>query len=188
MTRKNGKMSEIPAKTNIVKALYGRAARRKISFPLSALVFEAAETLFAVPVKDVAEAAQTVWTSPLPGGKGPLAGAINYRGTLIPAIDLREALSGERAVLNPDAYYVIVNAGCRKLAIAADEIGDVVKFESADAAGKEEFPVPAFVVCALKKGFTPVFLLDAAKTLNAGEFLALEEQLHALAAAAGKKK
>jgi len=170
------------------KARFGRAARRKISFPLSALVFEAAETLFAAPVNDVEEATQTVWTSPLPGGKGPLAGAINYRGGLIPAIDLREALSGTRPALNPDSYYIILNAGGRRFAIAADDVGDVTEFESGDAATKEEFPVPAFVVCALKKGFTPVFLIDASKTLNAGEFLALEEQLKALAAAAGKKK
>jgi chemotaxis-related protein WspB len=60
------------------------------------LSFQLGERSYAMPCKHILEIVPTTVLEPVPGGPAYLAGQFDYRGRVVPAVDLRQLLTGER--------------------------------------------------------------------------------------------
>jgi len=97
---------------------------------------------FAIPVEDVEKVERAVAITPVPESGKLLHGVIDYHGTLLPVINLRQKFSLDPTEITPDHKLLIVSTHLRQLAILVDEVGEVTKipekeiFETKTAAAR----------------------------------------------------
>lgn len=91
---------------------------------------------FAAELSAVAEVGRVPAVTRIPGGPGWLAGIANWRGRLLPVLDLRSLLGAEATPLEAGARLVVLTADGMSVGVLVDsvegtsELGDVL----------EEFP------------------------------------------------
>jgi chemotaxis signal transduction protein len=128
---------------------------------------------FAVSLACVAEVGRVPAVTRIPGGPDWLSGVANWRGRLMPVLDLRALLGAERAPLRSAArLLVLVDDG-----ISAGIVVDVVEGTGALGADIDEFPAAlAGAGAALLRGQVPrddgpVAVIDTAAVLRLRETL-----------------
>ncbi len=72
------------------------------------LTFKVDEQLYAINAKSVVEVIPQVRTRALPGTPDVVRGVFNYRGTLVPVIDVTHMLSGRRTKEQLSARIILV--------------------------------------------------------------------------------
>jgi purine-binding chemotaxis protein CheW len=87
---------------------------------IDVLVFEVAGARFAVPLDQVREVVRAVAIAPLPGAPPIVEGVIDYRGTTIPVLDLRNRFGLPAREPDPSESMVVARAGDRTVAIRVD--------------------------------------------------------------------
>jgi len=122
----------------------------------------------ALPVDQVVEVVRMVAITPLPDGAPWVAGVLNYRGRVIPVIDLRVRLGLPRREPDLSTPLIVVDAGPQPAALLVDEADEVLALP-ADAVQPPD-PVAAAspaVTALARHGKRLIVLLDAAR-LTAG--------------------
>jgi purine-binding chemotaxis protein CheW len=84
---------------------------------------------FGVDVGDVQEVLAEQATTPVPGAHQAVAGLINLRGQIVPAIDLRRRLQLTSPPPSTPAVSVVLRRGTGLVSLLADRIGDVFEVE-----------------------------------------------------------
>ncbi len=79
---------------------------------------------YALGVEWVREALRSSPVTPLPGAPRTVAGVLNVRGEIIPALETSEILA--RAERGRPGPVVVVEAGGRRVGLTVDELVDVV--------------------------------------------------------------
>jgi purine-binding chemotaxis protein CheW len=120
-------------------------------------------------VGDVVEVVRMVAITPLPEGPAWVAGVLNYRGRVIPVIDLRVRLGLPRREPGLSTPLIVVDAGPRPAALLVDEADEVLALP-ADAV---QPPDPAAAACPAVTGLARhgtrlIVLLDPARLGLAG--------------------
>jgi chemotaxis signal transduction protein len=128
---------------------------------------------FAVSLASVAEVGRVPGVTRIPGGPDWLAGVANWRGRLMPVLDLRGLLGGERTPFTSSARLVVlVDDG-----ISAALVVDAVEGTGSLGARVDEFPAAfagpgAELLCGqVPRDDGPVAVIDPAAVLRLRETL-----------------
>lgn len=89
--------------------------------------FRLGTQLYALPLGDVESAVRMVALTPLPEAPSWVAGAVNFHGSVVPALDLRKRLGGETRKPRPDDYLLLVKGFERAVALIVDEVTEIVE-------------------------------------------------------------
>ena len=76
----------------------------------------------AVSFSEIIEIITCPPLTPIPGGQGWLLGIANIRGTLLPVVDLKQFLEGERTVLHETTRMLVVRQPGGNVAVLIDEL------------------------------------------------------------------
>ncbi|MFN3429742.1 MAG: chemotaxis protein CheW [Candidatus Sericytochromatia bacterium] len=80
---------------------------------------------FLLPIDDVQEVQRAIAMTAVPLSPDWIAGIINLRGEIVPAIDLGQLLAG--APIGPNAMNVVVRSDDGVFSLLADEVNDVIE-------------------------------------------------------------
>lgn len=136
--------------------------------PISGVVLRFAGARYAVDMSAVAEVVSVPPMTRVPGSPVWLAGVVNWRGRVLPAVDLRPLVGAALAPLPTSARLVVLSVGDVELALVADMVPGLLE---CDPESLE--PIPATVaegITPLVRGVVehdgPVALLDAAAVVR----------------------
>lgn len=153
-----------------------------VDLPLDALVLEVTGFAIGFPVHAVVQVAPMALVEPLPRAPAVIRGTINYRGQLVPVVDLGFALSGEHAPLKLTQFLVFLEAAARRYAVVVDGVEGVQTFTTEDIEAHAVIAsLPDFVLRHFRDGERAVALLDPAGLLEASEQGVLQQLLAGLA-------
>jgi purine-binding chemotaxis protein CheW len=96
------------------------------------LLFRIGTLAYGLEIESIQEVADDPPRYPVPASRGPLLGAINLHGRVLPVIDLPAALGIAAATL--DQRLIVLNADLHALAMAVSAVGRIVPFETGDLA------------------------------------------------------
>ena len=95
---------------------------------------------FAIDILQVQEIRNFTTITPIPNSPTEVMGVINLRGTVVPVIDLRTALSFEPAKDFKFAVIIVANIDTHVVGLVVDAVSDVIDLDAGDVE-----PPPAFV-------------------------------------------
>jgi purine-binding chemotaxis protein CheW len=132
-----------------------------------AVVFFLGGQKYGLPIERVNEIQQIVAFSDVPSGGVGVVGMVNLRGSVIPAIDLRQLVGLEAREYTLETPMIITRSRAHTVAIVVDEVDDVV--ELPDGCLQAAPPMHALSakmigVCRLDDGL--VYLLDVDRLLS----------------------
>lgn len=109
------------------------------------LVFKAESREYALPVRAVVEAVRMVEITPLPEAPSWVDGVLNFRGRVLPVLDLRARLGIPRRERDLSTPIVITAAESGLFGLVADELVEVLSLSSdqIDDASLESSGTPA---------------------------------------------
>ena len=96
------------------------------------LVFEVAGRRLGLLASAVREVIRAVAIAPLLKAPPIVEGLIDFRGTLVPVLDLRHRFGLPPAPLLPEQHFIVAQAGSRIVALRADRASDFVSLPKAD--------------------------------------------------------
>lgn len=96
---------------------------------IALLTFETADRRFALPARLLREVVRAVAISPLPRAPPIVEGIINYRGTLVPVLGIRQRFGLPPLPLAPEQHFLIAQAGSQPVALRVDRALDLVSIE-----------------------------------------------------------
>jgi purine-binding chemotaxis protein CheW len=135
--------------------------------PSKSLVgFLIADVSYAVPIALVREISKPLDVVPLPHAPPAVIGVANYRGDVIPVVDMRCRFGLPEVVQTPKAKWIIVSVESGFVALAVDAVTDVF-----GTAGLELSPAPVLGGGEDRRGIAGVashegqmvFVLDTAR-------------------------
>lgn len=141
------------------------------------VTFTVGDDTLAAPVESVERVLRFAQPSPIPGMPDWIDGVIEYRGTMVPVIDLRRRFGRERLSNGATTRVVIFNTQPDWLAAIVDAVTEVVTVDASSIA-----PPPslvrglsgAYLLGMVKHREQVVLVLDVSKVLSASEVLVLE--------------
>jgi purine-binding chemotaxis protein CheW len=86
----------------------------------SFLVFALHSERFAVRAQCVREVVRAAVVSRLPAAPAIMEGVVNYRGRVVPVLDIRARFGLPPVALHPDQHFVLAEAGPRVVALRVD--------------------------------------------------------------------
>ena len=92
------------------------------------MVFTLDEERIALPLLGVAQLIRSAVVTPLPQAPANVLGVINVQGESVPVLSLRRLLGLPEREIGPDAQFIIMITGRRRLALVADEVKGVMDF------------------------------------------------------------
>ncbi len=95
------------------------------------LVFTLGDARFGLQAAVVREVVRAVSIAPLPKAPAIVEGVINYRGTIVPVLDVRQRFRLGPASLHPDQHFIVAQAGARLVALRVDRATELVTVSKA---------------------------------------------------------
>lgn len=102
------------------------------------LAFRLGRRKLASSLEDVVEILPTPPVTPVPGAQPWMLGVANVRGTLLPIVDLKQFLEGERTVLHGTQRVLVVRQPGGNMAILIDELYGQRAFDDAHSVDAAE--------------------------------------------------
>ncbi|MCY1042905.1 chemotaxis protein CheW [Corallococcus sp. bb12-1] len=93
--------------------------------------FHVGEHLFGLDIERVQEILLPPPLTRVPGAPPEVAGLLNLRGQIVPAIDLRRRLELLEGTAPPDAPHVVLRGDDGAVSLRVDAIGDILPLEDA---------------------------------------------------------
>lgn len=103
-----------------------------------AIVFRLADGRFAVDVASVAEVGRIPTLTRVPGMPAWLPGVVNWRGRVLPVLDLREALGAASTGLGPAARLLVLTESGVTAGLLVDKVDGTTTFDG----DMTDFPAP----------------------------------------------
>lgn len=89
---------------------------------INLVLFDVSQRRIALPASVVQEVIRAVAISPLPTAPEIVEGVINFRGTVLPVIDVRPRFGFPPSPLTPDQHFIVARAGRRIVAMRVDHV------------------------------------------------------------------
>ena len=141
------------------------------------VIFRLGDDLFAAGVHSVERVLRYQRARPLPDVPPWIDGVIEYRGTVIPQLDMRRRFELSEAGGGPTSRALVLNVGGGWVAAVVDAVLEVAAYDASQLAA----PPPLFRGLAgeylkglVRHGERLVVLLDVDRLLSASERLRLE--------------
>jgi chemotaxis signal transduction protein len=126
------------------------------------VMFQLGARTFATALDDVREIVRLAGLEALPGGRAPLAGVIELRGTPLPVLDVRAAGSPD-----DDGDVLILEIADDAVGVAVDKVLAVVGADALpELTDKPAKVLPPYVVGVRKSVDGPVLLVDLERMLD----------------------
>ncbi|HEV7490152.1 MAG TPA: chemotaxis protein CheW [Rhodanobacteraceae bacterium] len=128
---------------------------------------------FVSIIAEVNEILTTPLLTPVPGTRRWLLGVANVRGNLVPIIDLRDFIEGERSVITEASRVLVVRQHAGSVGLLIDEVLGQRSFsdeQRADALGEADERYQRFVGENLQLGDVLWGLFSMAVLVRAAEF------------------
>ncbi len=94
--------------------------------PLKNLVgFSVGDVKYALPIRDVKEIVNPLALVPLPNVASSVQGVADYRGEVVPVVDLRTRFGLPAAPSTRRTKWILVDVGGRNVALVVDSVTDV---------------------------------------------------------------
>ncbi len=93
---------------------------------ISLVSFRLADQLYALPIEPVVQIVEMVAITPIPNVSPSVEGVINYHGTTIPVINLRQYLGLPQVPIGLDMHIVIVRFAGRTIGLLMDSVLQVM--------------------------------------------------------------
>jgi purine-binding chemotaxis protein CheW len=94
------------------------------------LLFDAGGVRCGMRALDVQEICRAVTILPVPEAPPAIEGVINYRGRLIPVLDVRRRLGLEQRTLRPSDHLIVARAEAKMFALRVDNVSSVEPVET----------------------------------------------------------
>ncbi|RKH62681.1 chemotaxis protein CheW [Corallococcus aberystwythensis] len=94
--------------------------------------FQVGDHLFGLDIARVQEILLPPPLTRVPGAPPEVAGLLNLRGQIVPAIDLRRRLDLPEGTAPADAPHVVLRGDEGAVSLRVDAIGDILPFEQSD--------------------------------------------------------
>ncbi len=127
---------------------------------LTILVFLLDGREYAVPVHLVIEVARMVAVRKLPEAPHWVDGALNFRGRIVPVVDLRARLGMERREPDRSTSIVITRSESGPWGLVTDDLIEVLSV-SPEELDSEETALSPVVICAVRHADRLILVLDA---------------------------
>lgn len=75
------------------------------------------------------EVTRAVAIAPLPKAPPIVEGVINFRGTIVPVLDIRQRFNVPAVSLMPDQHFVVAQANGRTVALRVDRVSDLITID-----------------------------------------------------------
>ena len=83
-----------------------------------------------IPLKHIDRVINAVAVSLLPNSPPLFHGLVDFYGTLVPVINLRNRLNLKETAINSDQIFVVINTQVRKLILVADSVQGLVSLKT----------------------------------------------------------
>lgn len=147
------------------------------------LAFLVDDARYALPAATVREVVRAVAIQPLPKAPEFVDGVVNFRGTIVPVLDVRRRCRRPAAPLHPDQHFIMAWAGPRLVALRVDRALDVVSVDARDVENASRSTPGTELVAGIAKLPDGVLVIhDLARFLALDEAAQLDRTLAARAA------
>jgi purine-binding chemotaxis protein CheW len=99
---------------------------------LSILLVRLAGAQIGFSASSIREVLRSVTIAPLLGTPRIIEGAVNFRGRIVPVVNVRERLSLPALANAPDQFLVILEARERLIAVRVDDVEDLVELDASE--------------------------------------------------------
>ena len=99
---------------------------------VSILVARLAGAQIGFSANSIREVLRSVAIAPLLGAPTIIEGAVNFRGRIVPVVNVRERLALPALPNAPDQFLVMLEARDRLIAVRVDDVDDVVSVEASE--------------------------------------------------------
>ncbi len=149
--------------------------------PIGGVILRFAGARYAVDMASVAEVVPVPVMTRIPGGPAWLSGVVNWRGRVLPVIDLRPLVGAALSPLPTSARLVVLAEGDIEVGIVADMVPGLLDCDPRDLE-----PIPGTIATGIAPLVRGVVDVDGPVALLATEaVLRLREQLPTARRAAG---
>jgi len=104
----------------------------------STLVYRIADQYYGLPAENVEQVLQAVAVTEVPNQAKNVMGVINLQGTVLPVIDMKRKIGLDSEDLAPEDRFIVLSNFRLPVAIAVDEVLDVVDLESTEIVQPEQ--------------------------------------------------
>ncbi|MGI6034944.1 MAG: chemotaxis protein CheW [Limnochordia bacterium] len=142
------------------------------------MTFQVAEEEFGIDVMRVQELIRYQKPSRIPNAPKAINGVINFRGHIIPVIDMRRKFNFEPGKYDEFSVIIVLDVKDKIMGLLVDRVLDIVPIVKEDVQGTLDFQreFDAEYLCGVGKvGEQLVFLLDPDELLSQRELGDLEE-------------
>lgn len=149
--------------------------------PIGGVILRFAGARYAVDMANVAEVVPVPAMTRIPGGPAWLSGVVNWRGRVLPVIDLRPLVGAALSPLPTSARLVVLADGDIEVGVVADMVPGLLNCDPRDLE-----PIPGTIATGIAPLVRGVVDVDGPVALLATDaVLRLREQLPAARRAAG---
>lgn len=142
---------------------------------LSFLLARLAGAQIGFSASSVREVVRSVTIAPLLGTPAIIEGAVNFRGRIVPVVNVRERLSLAALANAPDQFLVILDVNDRLIAVRVDDVEDLVEVPTSELeAPRELSPVVERVAGVAATDSGALVIYDAEAFLTQAEQQALD--------------
>jgi purine-binding chemotaxis protein CheW len=142
------------------------------------MVLEVAAAQYAVLVHEVDEVLRASEIVPLPGAPRVVEGVIDYRGRIVPVLDLRARFGHPRRAVRPEDHYVVLRAAHRVLTLRTDRVLGLARVSADQVHASDAIAARTQFVAGLATLPDGVVLIvDAAAFLSESETILLDDAL-----------
>lgn len=146
---------------------------------LDLLVFGVAHQRYALPATSVTEVVRAVTITELPGAPRVVEGVVNYKGALVPVLDLRLRFGLPAQPIDVSHLMILAHSGTRLVALRCDGGATVRHTEHALETIDDPLSASPFVAGLAKFTDGTVVIHDLAAFLSEAESNALDRALTA---------
>jgi len=149
--------------------------------PIGGVILRFAGARYAVDMASVAEVVPVPVMTRIPGGPAWLSGVVNWRGRVLPVVDLRPLVGASLSPLPTSARLVVLAEGDIEVGVVADMVPGLL-----DCYSRDLEPIPGTIATGIAPLVRGVVDVDGPVALLATEaVLRLREQLPAARRSAG---
>lgn len=144
------------------------------------LVFELGSQRYGLSIGDVIETVRAVAVTPLPQAPPIVEGIINFRGKVVPVLDIRARFHHGPRKMQVQDHLILARAGERQVALRVDRAADLVRIPPEDLEmSKIEVPGSDYITGVARLPDGLVLIHDLGSFLSETETEKLAQSLSA---------
>jgi purine-binding chemotaxis protein CheW len=144
------------------------------------LVFELGNQRYGLPVADVIKTVRAVAITPLPQAPPIVEGILNFRGTVVPVLDIRARFHQRPKEMAIQDHFILARTGGRQVALRVDRATDLVRVPEKDIQeAKKAVPGLEYITGVARLSDGLVLIHDLGTFLSEAEARGLSESLSA---------